>query len=232
MPGARGKASVPEELDAHWAGKSGASRRDHAVSSRYFFGQNCFVKNPSLDQERAHSSATPRAWRQSPHPYTGTLFVRMNVSNSVRLGSPTGWTLDATASLKPGCPFCLPWMAPFIHPKGAERTKLRSSLNRPAPEAVTSARADGPPTEAPLFWGIPQTPLYTWALSSPGGLRCTRPRVSLPAPAAPRSSAACRRTAAGSDVLPPAGASSTARASRAVRRFSPAGAASSSVTSS
>ena len=33
------------------------------------------------------------------------------------------------------------------------------------------------------------------------------PHVSLPAPAAPRSAAACRRTAAGSDVLPPAGAS-------------------------
>ena len=35
------------------------------------------------------------------------------------------------------------------------------------------------------------------------------PRVSLPAPAAPRSAATCRRTAAGLDVLPPAGASST-----------------------
>ena len=33
------------------------------------------------------------------------------------------------------------------------------------------------------------------------------PRVSLPAPAAPRSAATCRRTAAGLDVLPPAGAS-------------------------
>ncbi len=37
-----------------------------------------------------------------------------------------------------------------------------------------------------------------------------RPCISLPAPAAPRSSATCRRPAAGSDDLPPAGASSTA----------------------
>ena len=43
---------------------------------------------------------------------------------------------------------------PFIHPKGAERTKLCSSLNRPAPEAVTSARADGRPTGAPWFQAL------------------------------------------------------------------------------
>ena len=55
-------------------------------------------------------------------------------------------------------------------------------------------------------------------------LRCTRLRVSLPAPAAPRSSATCRRTAAGSDALPPAGASSTWHASPAGLRFSPAAA--------
>ena len=40
------------------------------------------------------------------------------------------------------------------------------------------------------------------------------PRISLPAPAAPRSSAASRRKAAGSDDLPPAGASSTVLAAR------------------
>ena len=50
------------------------------------------------------------------------------------------------------------------------------------------------------------------------------PRVSLPAPAAPRSAATCRRTAAGLDVLPPAGASSTWQASRAGPRSSPAAA--------
>ena len=52
----------------------------------------------------------------------------------------------------------------------------------------------------------------------------TRPRVSLPAPAAPRSSAASRRRAAGSDDLPSAGASSTWHASPAGLRFSPAAA--------
>ena len=50
------------------------------------------------------------------------------------------------------------------------------------------------------------------------------PRVSLPAAAAPRSAATCRRTAAGLDVLPPAGASSTWHASRAGPRSSPAAA--------
>ena len=50
------------------------------------------------------------------------------------------------------------------------------------------------------------------------------PRVSLPAPAAPRSAATCCRTAAGLDVLPPAGASSTWHASRAGPRSSPAAA--------
>ena len=50
------------------------------------------------------------------------------------------------------------------------------------------------------------------------------PRVSLPAPAAPRSAATCRRTAAGLDVLPPAGASSTWHTSRAGPRSSPAAA--------
>ena len=44
----------------------------------------------------------------------------------------------------------------------------------------------------------------------------------LPGPAAPRSSAACRRTAGGSDALPPGGASSTGHASRAGPRSSPA----------
>ena len=76
----------------------------------------------------------------------------------------------------------------------------------------------------PCFQGISQTPLHTGALSSPRGLRCTRPRVSLPALAAPRSSSACRRRAAGSDALLPAAASSTGHASRAGPRSSPAAA--------
>ena len=39
----------------------------------------------------------------------------------------------------------------LIHPRAAEPTKLSSSHNRPAPEAVTSARADGQPTGAHVF---------------------------------------------------------------------------------
>ncbi len=62
----------------------------------------------------------------------------------------------------------------FIHPRVADPTKLSSSHNRPAPEAVTSAPADVQPTGAPYFQGIPQTPLHTCGLSSPGGLRSTR----------------------------------------------------------
>ena len=62
----------------------------------------------------------------------------------------------------------------FIHPRAADPTKLSSSHNRPAPEAVTSAPADVQPTGAPYFQGIPQIPLHTCGLSSPGGLRCTR----------------------------------------------------------
>ena len=39
----------------------------------------------------------------------------------------------------------------FIHPRVADPTKLSSSHNRPAPEAVTSAPADVQPTGAPTF---------------------------------------------------------------------------------
>ena len=39
----------------------------------------------------------------------------------------------------------------FIHPRAVEPTKLSSSHNRPAPEAVTSAPADAQPTGAPTF---------------------------------------------------------------------------------
>ena len=42
-------------------------------------------------------------------------------------------------------------MAPFIHPRAAERTKSCSAHNRPAPEAVTSAHADVEPTGAAAF---------------------------------------------------------------------------------
>ena len=59
--------------------------------------------------------------------------------------------LSASEPFILGFPFCLLRMAPFIHPRAAERTKLCSSHNRPAPEAVTSARADVRPTGAHAF---------------------------------------------------------------------------------
>ena len=101
--------------------------------------------------------------------------------------------------------------ARFLHP-----TLFRSQL----PSA--GAALDGKPTGAPAF----RVFLRQRSTRVPCLRRCValRPRVSLLAPAAPRSSAACRRTVAWSDVLPPAGTSSTAHASPAGPQFSPAAA--------
>ena len=134
-------------------------------------------------------------------------------------GSGLGLLLD-TRQIKLGFPFCL-LDGPVIYPIAADRTEtsfVAQSFSSRGRHLSPRRRATG---WSPCFQGIPQTPLHTCALSSPGGLRCTRPRVSLPAPAAPRSSAASRRRAAGSDALPPAGASSTWHASPAGLRFSP-----------
>ena len=63
-------------------------------------------------------------------------------------------SVEATASeykIKTGISVLPAPDGPFIHPRAAERTKLCSSHNRPAPEAVTSARADVRPTGAPAF---------------------------------------------------------------------------------
>ena len=129
----------------------------------------------------------------------------------------------------PGFPICLPQMAPLYtrEPPSARNSVRRTivQLQRPSPQ----------PT---LTWNRPE-PLLSGHFSDTAphlcpffaSLRCTRPRVSLPAPAAPRSSAASRRRAAGSDDLPPAGASSIWRASPAGLRFSPAAAGDSSATS-
>ena len=131
---------------------------------------------------------------------------------------------------KPGFPFCLPRMAPLYTrgPPSARNSVHRTivQLQRPSPQpALTCDRlepllsghsSDTAPHLCPFF--VRRASLHS-------------PRVSLPGPVAPRSSAACRRTAAGSDALPPAGASSTSRASPAGLRFSPAAAASSSATS-
>ena len=130
---------------------------------------------------------------------------------------------------KPGFPICLPQMAPLYtrEPPSARNPVRRTivQLQRPSPQ----------PT---LTWNRPE-PLLSGHFSDTAphlcpffaNLRCTRPRVSLPAPAAPRSSAASRRRAAGSDDLPPAGASSIWRASPAGPQFSPAAAGDSSATS-
>ena len=58
---------------------------------------------------------------------------------------------DPKMVFKPGFPFCLPWRHLYT-PRAAEPTKLSSSHNRPAPEAVTSARADVRPTGAVAFF--------------------------------------------------------------------------------
>ena len=113
---------------------------------------------------------------------------------------------------------------PLYTRRAAERTKLLSSHIRPAPEAVTSARADVRPTGAPAFRAFLRHRSTRVPFLRQAGFVALSPRVSLPAPVAPRSSAASRRTAAGSDALPPAGASSTAHASPAAPRSSPAAA--------
>ena len=105
---------------------------------------------------------------------------RASSGESARRTASIGF-LDSCAYRKPRPPIMYSGIsilpAPdgtFIHPRAADPTKLSSSHNRPAPEAVTSAPADVQPTGAPYFQGIPQTPLHTCGLSSPGGLRSTR----------------------------------------------------------
>ena len=109
------------------------------------------------------------------------------------------------------------------HARFLQRTLFRSQL------PSGGAALDGKPTGAPAF----RVFLRHRSTRVPCLRRfvALRPRVSLPALAAPRSSAACRRTVAGSDALPPAGASSTAHASPAGPRFSLAAAGDSSATS-
>ena len=148
-------------------------------------------------------------------------------------GKSVWWCKDDAqnfaVAVNPGFPICLPQMAPLYtrEPPSARNSVRRTivQLQRPSPQ----------PT---LTWNRPE-PLLSGHFSDTAphlcpffaSLRCTRPRVSLPAPAAPRSSAASRRRAAGSDDLPPAGASSIWRASPAGLRFSPAAAGDSSATS-
>ena len=58
----------------------------------------------------------------------------------------------------------------------------------PLPTPVSSGHARRGTDWSPCFQGIPQTPLHTCTLIFARRLRCTRPRVSLLAPVAPRSS--------------------------------------------
>ncbi len=106
---------------------------------------------------------------------------------------------------------------PFIHPKAAQRTELLFVTASSRFRAVSSARGDVRST-GPLF-----SRRFSDTAPHLGHLSANRtasplPRVSLPAPAASRSSATCRRTAAGLDALPPAGASSTWHAAPAGAR--------------
>ena len=103
---------------------------------------------------------------------------------------------------------------------------------RPAHEILFVAQSSssrGGDLNPRLTWNRLE-PLLSWHSSDTDPHLCScfarrtslhSPRVSLPGPVAPRSSAACRRTAAGSDALLPAGASSTAHASPAGLQFSP-----------
>ena len=92
---------------------------------------------------------------------------------------------------------------PSAHARFLHRTLFRSSA-----EAALGVE----PTRAPAFRPFLRHRSTLMALSSPEFSSQRSPAI-LPALAAPRSSAACRRTADGSDALPPAGASSTAHAS-------------------
>ena len=128
-----------------------------------------------------------------------------------------------------GFPIRLPQMAPLYtrEPPSARNPVRRTivQLQRPSPQPTLTWNRPEPLLSGHFSDTAPH--LYPFFAS----LRCTRPRVSLPAPAAPRSSAASRRRAAGSDDLPPAGASSIWRASPAGPQFSPAAAGDSSATS-
>ena len=147
----------------------------------------------------------------------------------------------------PGFPICLPQMAPLsgISVLGARiRTLIRDLHFAHRISAFTHQHAspyarflqrtlfcsqlpsvwaalDGKPTGAAAFRAFLRHRCTRVPCLRHEGFVALSPRVSLPARVAPRSFAACRRTAAGSDALPPARASSTAHASPAGLQFSP-----------
>ena len=185
-------------------GSASAARLTHAIAttSRGTPGS----RDPKIERCRIPTNSPP----------TGRL--RRSPVECISAGRPA----EDAPTIKPAFPICLPQMAPLYtrEPPSARNSVRRTivQLQRPSPQ----------PT---LTWNRPE-PLLSGHFSDTAphlcpffaSLRCTRPRVSLPAPAAPRSSAASRRRAAGSDDLPPAGASS-------IWRASPAAAGDSSATS-
>ena len=105
------------------------------------------------------------------------------------------------------------------------RTPDLFSARYSAPNSRQSGAAlDGKPTGAAAFRAFLRHRSTRVPFLRHEGFVALSPRVSLPARVAPRSFAACRRTADGSDALPPAGASSIAHPSPAGPRFSPAAA--------
>ena len=162
-----------------------------------------------------------------PTPEVRRHLARQPASISARLRRRPAGRLRRWS--RPGFPICLPQMAPLYtrEPPSARNSVRRTivQLQRPSPQPTLTWNRSEPLLSGHFSDTAPHLcPFFA-------SLRCTRPRVSLPAPAAPRSSAASRRRAAGSDDLPPAGASSIWRASPAGLRFSPAAAGDSSATS-
>ena len=190
---------------------------------------------------RSHSSCPLRTACSKAHPARANVPIKSKAHLSIGSCGMRSLFAPQIAPLYPGFPFCPP-DGPFIrdfhfarrirafthqhaspHARFLHRTLFRSQL------PSGGAALDGKPTGAPAF----RVFLRHRSTRVPCLRRfvALRPRVSLLAPAAPRSSAACRRTAAGSDAPLPAGASSTAHASPAGPRFSLAAAGDSSATS-
>ena len=121
---------------------------------------------------------------------------------------------------KPGFPFCQPDQGLYT-PTRLSARQISSSHVASLP---VEAALDVEPSRAPAFRASLRHRSTPMLFLRQADFVALRPGVSRPAPVAPRSSAACRRTAAGSDALLPAGARSTAHASPGGLRFSPAAA--------
>ena len=150
-----------------------------------------------------------------PEPGDNEFLFRLNYLSL----DPTNRIWMSDMDQYPGFPFCPPDQG-LCTPTRLSARQISSSHVVPLP---AEAALDVEPTRAPAFRAVLRhrstlVPFLRQAASLHSS------RVSLPGQVAPRSSAACRRTAAGSDALPPGGASSTLRASPAGPRSSPAAA--------